>query len=335
VTRSWRDKLPRVLIGGLLIAVVVAIVLEVETEKDVGGTTPADIPSTTLESRTFVVGQGPRDVVFDGEKLWVAETEFGTVTSHGLDGQRLDTADVGGSPGTLVTGAGFIWALDDEDGSVTQLDPSANILRKFQVGVEPLGMEFLGDHLWITDPERGSVSQISLQGGLTTQLEIAGSPGAITRTPEQVLVVDGEFQTVTGIDPGGEVVGTFKYPAEIELDGFSYVPGVPTAFLSTPNALWIAFSNLGQVMRLTPAGTYTGLARIPTGLVSMAWVDDELWVASTDAGSITRISSDGTLLETHSIGGSPAAITYDGENAWVVDDQKNGLIMLLQTDSTP
>jgi hypothetical protein len=88
-------------------------------------------------------------------------------------------------------------------------------------------------------------------------------------------------------------------------------------------------------MRLTPAGTYSGLTRIPTGRLSLAWSGSELWVASADAGSITRISSIGTIIATHNIGGEPTAVTHDGENGWVVDDDKNALIKLTPVESIP
>ena len=106
----------------MVVALGVSLVVEIVSNEDVGGAPADDEPAPTIESRTYVIGQDPMDVIFNGELLWVAETGFGTVTSYGLEGQRLDTADVGGRPANLATGAGFVWALDAEDGSVTQLD---------------------------------------------------------------------------------------------------------------------------------------------------------------------------------------------------------------------
>jgi len=218
---------------------------------------------------------------------------------------------------------------------VTQLDTDANVVRKFQVGLEPTGLVFLGDHLWVSDPIRGSVSKISLQGALAQLLEIGVSPGAITKTPEQVLVVDGETLTVTGIDPGGNVVGSFEYPDQIDIGDFEHIPGDPTAFLSTPDALWIAFGGIGQVMRLTPAGKFSGLTRVPTGPLALAWNGNELWVVSTDAATLTRISGTGTIVATHDIGGHPTSIAHDGNHGWVTDDEKNVLIQLMPVELAP
>ncbi len=330
ILRSKQGKIPLMLIAGILVTLSAVIVWEVESKKDLNVTDPSvHDPAINIASRNYVTGDGPQDVIFDGERLWVAETKLGTVSSYGRDGQRLETANVGGSPASLVSGAGFIWALDKKDGSVTQLDSAANIMRKFQVGIEPFGIEFLLDHLWVTDPLRRSVSQISVQGGLINQLELEGSPRVMTKTPEQILVVDGDSHKVIGIDHGGDIVGSFDYPSRIALDGFDHRPGEPAAILSTPEAVWIAFSGIGQVIRLTPSGTYVSITRIPTGPLSLAWVIGELWVVSADAGTITRISSDGTIRITHDIGGSPVAIAHDGENAWVVDDEKNELTVFL------
>jgi|GEM_PF-2146429 hypothetical protein len=333
--RGWRSKLPRVFIAGIATVAAIAIISEMVSERDVGGELIVDVPTPTIESRSWAVGQEPTGVIFDGERLWVAETGFGSVTSYGLEGQRLDTADVGGQPAVLASGAGFVWALDADDGSVTQLDADANVVRKFQVGLEPAGLIFLGDHLWVSDPIRGSVSKISLQGALAQLLEIGVSPGAITKTPEQVLVVDGDTLTVTGIDPGGNIVGSFEYPDQIDIGDFEHVPGTPTAFLSIPDALWIAFGGIGQVMRLTPAGTFSGLTRVPTGPLALAWSGSELWVVSTDAATITRISSTGTIIATHDIGGSPTGIAHDGEHGWVTDSEKNVLIRFTPVELVP
>jgi hypothetical protein len=228
----------------------------------------------------------------------------------------------------LAAGGGFVWALDADDGSVTQLDNNAEVLRHFQIGDQPVGMEFFGQHLWVTDPGRHSLSKITLQGGLARLLEVGVSPGAITKTPEQVLIADGDSPTVTGFDAAGEIVGSFDYPGSLDIGGLTHVPGTPTAFLSTPESLWIAFGDIGQVMRLTPAGTYSGLTRVPTGPLSLAWGGDELWVASADAGSVTRISRDGEIIATHMLGGKPAGIAHDGEHAWIVDEDSNVLVML-------
>ena len=333
--REWRSKLPRVLIAGIAIIAAIAIVSEISSDRDVGGELIVEVPTPAIESKSWAVGQEPTGVIFDGERLWVAETGFGTVTSYGLEGQRLNTADVGGQPAVLASGRGFVWALDTGDGSVTQLDADANVVRKFQVGLDPTGLVFFGDHLWVSDPIRGSVSKISLQGALAQLLEIGVSPGAITKTPEQVLVIDDETLTVTGIDQDGNLVGSFEYPDQIDIGDFEHIPGPPTAFLSTSDALWIAFGGIGQVMRLTPAGNFSGLTRVPTGHLGLAWNGNELWVVSTDAATITRISGTGTIVETHDIGGHPTSIAHDGNHGWVTDDEKDVLIQFTPIDLVP
>jgi len=312
----------------MAVVAALAVISEIVSDRDEGGTPVEADPVPEIESESFVIGHDPRDVIFDGEKLWVAETGFGTVTSYGLEGQRLDSADVDGQPARLAAGAGFVWALDADDGSVTQLDNNAEVLRHFQIGDQPAGMEFFGEHLWVTDPGRHSLSKITLQGGLARLLEVDVSPGAITKTPEQVLIADGDSPIVTGFDAGGDLIGSFEYPDLLDVGGLEHVPGAPTDFLSTPESLWIAFGEIGQVMRLTPAGTYSGLTRVPTGPLSLAWSGNELWVASADAGSVTRISGDGEIVATHMLGGKPTGIAHDGERAWIVDEDKNTLVML-------
>jgi hypothetical protein len=180
----------------------------------------------------------------------------------------------------------------------------------------------------VTDPSRQSVSQYSTQGALVEQLDIGVSPRAITKTPEQVLVADGDMLTVTGIDTNAKIVGSFTYPETLEVTGSEHAPGPPSAFLSTPDDLWIAFGNIGQVMRLAPSGTYLGLTRVPTGPLSLAWSGSELWAASADAGTVTRISGDGAIIATHDVGGRLTGIAHDGERGWVVDEDKDLLVML-------
>ena len=100
--RRWWGRLPRLIIGMMVVALVFAVVAEVVSGENGSGPEVDQQPVPTIESRTYAIGQEPSAVFFDGERLWVAETGFGTVTSYGLDGQRLDTADVGGRPATLT-----------------------------------------------------------------------------------------------------------------------------------------------------------------------------------------------------------------------------------------
>ena len=72
IARGWRSKLPRLLIAGMAFVAAVAIVSEIESKRDVGGAPVNDEPVPIIESRTWVVGQDPMDVIFDGEKLCAA-----------------------------------------------------------------------------------------------------------------------------------------------------------------------------------------------------------------------------------------------------------------------
>ena len=77
-------------------------------------------PSMVPSWGSFRVGNGPVDILFDGESIWVANAGDDTVTQLSLLGLHLGTYRVGDGPVALAFDGQSIWVANLEDSTLTR-----------------------------------------------------------------------------------------------------------------------------------------------------------------------------------------------------------------------
>src|SRR6266478_5923144 len=102
---------------------------------------------------SYVVGQGPYQLAFDGANVWTANKTDGTVTKlRASDGQVLFTVPAGSYPHGIVFDGHEIWVANEVTGTLTKLRlTDGAILGTARVGQNPQQLAFDGVSIWVTN----------------------------------------------------------------------------------------------------------------------------------------------------------------------------------------
>jgi serine/threonine protein kinase len=265
-------------------------------------------------SRSFVVGNKPQAVVFDGASIWVSNTADNTVTKLAAsDGTIRGTFTVGAGPDGLAFDGAHIWVANSSGNNVTELRASDGaVLGTFSVGHHPNGTAFDGANIWVVNEFSASVTKLSAANGAVLGTFSVGPSGC---HPQWVLF-DGQSVWVSNLYGGavvqirpsdGTILNTFPAgsgPAQMAFDGSN---------------IWIA-DNIGNTVTELRAKDGAIMGTFPVGSYPVGIVFDgkSIWVSNAGSGSVSKLrASNGSLLGTFPVGREPQLMGFDGTNVWV------------------
>lgn len=115
---------------------------------------------------TFPTGATPVGVAFDGDNMWVANSDDDTVTKlRASDGETLGTFAVGNTPRALAFDGANIWVGTTSGLTKVRASDGFN-LGTFAPGGGPADLAFDGTHIWATRPFSGSVTKLRASDGV-------------------------------------------------------------------------------------------------------------------------------------------------------------------------
>jgi glutamine cyclotransferase len=256
---------------------------------------------------SFKVGKQPYGVAFDGENIWSANYEDGTVSEvRASDGANLGTFQVGGNPIGIAFDGANMWVTDNGSNTVTKLRASdGKSLGTFQVGNEPWWLAFDGENLWVANFGDGTVTKLRASDGKS--LGTFNTNGAIAVAFDGTYVwVSTYAGYVTRLKKDGSNAGSFKVgsrPIGIAFDGAN---------------IWVANNEGTSVTKLRAKdGATLGTFLYGGAPYGVAFDGTNIWVTGSP-NVVEYRASDGAVIDAVQIpNSSTAGIAFDGADIWV------------------
>ena len=207
-------------------------------------------PPTSVES--FPVGRIPRDIIFDGRYVWVANTITGQVTKiHPTDG-LMGVYEVGVKPVDLLYDGKHLWVANDGNDTIVKLDANGQVLLTVPVE-QPGAMAFDGRDLWVTN-----TGFPVIPGSTVTKLDANGRQLGVFRTgsnPSDILYAAGSIWVANALSDFN-VTGTNLTKLSTDgLDLGAYHAGIDPQALAFDGAnLWTLNRVKNTVSRLSARG---------------------------------------------------------------------------------
>jgi hypothetical protein len=198
------------------------------------------------------------------------------------------------------------------------------LLGATPVGAGPVAVESDGTDLWVPGLGTGSVSRVrGSDGRLLETWTGATSPVGIVVALGRVFVT-AAFGNGPGklymIDPS-QAAGAVTTVAT-NLGGFTEM----AAFDGTH--IWVANLN-NAVSIVTPAATVPWtVTNVSTGFLGPAGIlydGGNVWVTDYFAGTLLKLNAAGAVLQTVTVGGTPAIPVFDGANIWIPNPPGNSV----------
>ncbi len=259
------------------------------------------------------VGHNPQGLVFDGQSIWVANINDGTVQAvDSQTGLAAAPIAVGGAPIALAFDGQLIWVVNFA-GMVQTIDPKTNqvVGEPIPVGQEPRALAFDGRQMWIANAADGTVQaiEVSTRSLSGDPIEVGSQPAALAFGWTRVWVANFGDDTVQAVDPvTHRAVG----------DPITVGAG-PSALAFAGSQLWVVNSTANGVQAIDPA-TNQVKAMIPVGVGpnGLLYDGERLWVVIGSDDTISIIDPVTNSLTGHvRVGRGPVALAFDGAKIWV------------------
>ena len=290
-------------------------------------------PGDTGVLRSVTLSSTPRDIVFDGQDLWVANMSGSNVSRvRASDGRVMQTWTGATGAIAVVVAAGKIFIAGNLGGgtqgkiySINPEAPSAGAVTLFEpdIGFAPLAITFDGVNLW-TANSTGSISRVSVVNGLDSTFTGFGSPDDILWDGSNLWLADGGDNTLKRVDPSNGTV----------LESISGFGGANKLLFDGTN-IWVSNFSANNVMVVRAVGGLRGtvLATITgnslDGPYGMAFDGERVLVCNFNNNSVSLFkAADLTPLGNMSTGANshPEAARSDGVNFWIVRPTLNDVV---------
>lgn len=123
-------------------------------------------PRTGEVGPTVDVGSGPIGLAFDGERIWVAASEEGTVSRlDAVSGNRAGPpVRVGRGPVAVAITEGTVWVANQDDRTVSRIDAATGELvgRPISLGTRPRGVGTGLGSLWVAGTDPGAAVRVGV-----------------------------------------------------------------------------------------------------------------------------------------------------------------------------
>ncbi len=264
---------------------------------------------------SFKVGKKPYAVAFDGDNIWSANYEDGTVTKlRASDGENLGTFPVGANPDVVAFDGANIWVGNYGDGVTKLRARDGKNLGNFATGKGPFGLAFDGNNIWVGNSYDGTVTKLRASDGKNLGTFNIGGANALAFDGTYVWVTGGN--TVTRLKQDGASAGTFK------------VGSKPTGIAFDGANMWVANNSGASVTKLRAKdGSNLGTFKLGgDSPYAVAFDGKNIWVTGSPDMIVLR-ASDGTVVDVFHDppGSSTAGIAFDGANIWVAATYNNAV----------
>ena len=256
---------------------------------------PVPVAATRDSSRA---GQWVRGMAFDGEAIWVANGDDGTVTKLALDGGELGTFHVGRGSSDLAFDGDAIWVANRLDDTVTKLALNGEKLDTFSVGWDPGALVFDGEVIWVSHRD-DTVTILARDGKELGIFPVGRHAAAMAFDGEAIWMADADHDSVTKLTPDGRAIGTFpvgREPHGLAFDGKS---------------VWVANSADGTVTRLALDGSELDTFPIGRWPSDLAFDGETIWVTIADNNTVIKLAPDGSELHAFPVGSWPGNLAFD------------------------
>ncbi len=134
-----------------------------------------DAPSpASVES--FHVGRIPRDVIFDGRHIWVANMGSDSVSKLDLDGQLIAEFPAGSLPQALAFDGSNLW-VTTATGDVLKLSTDGETLSRLNVGGILTSAVFDGGQLWVANIGNDTIVKLDADGQVLLTVPVVTGAG--------------------------------------------------------------------------------------------------------------------------------------------------------------
>lgn len=225
----------------------------------VGNTNPGTLfqidptqPQGMVTTVTNSLGGSSAGIVFDGQRIFIANSGIGTGTTGSvsiltLNPLTINTVSSGfNRPSGEIYDGTSVWVADDGDNTLKKLDSTGNVISTVAVGFTPGVPGFDGTNIWVPNLNFGNISIVRAKGVLAGTV-IATLSGNGMNGPNQAAF-DGERIIVT--NHGGDSVSLWK------ASDFSVIGVFPLGAGSAPSGVcsdglnfWIVLGGPGKLAR--------------------------------------------------------------------------------------
>lgn len=274
------------------------------------------------------VGQLPEGVASDGEDLWVAGNNNGTISQvHASNGKPLGTWTGAAGANRVLCAMGKVFAIGSQ-GVLFQLDPSqppgSVTVVSSSLGLAR-GIAYDGQRIWVSCSD-GLVSIVALNPTSVTNVGGFASPKGIVFDGANIWITDtnpGDTGKLIKLDSSGSILQS------VDVGIAPYFPAFDGTNIWVPNDI----SNTVTVVRATGSFAGTVLATLAgNGLadpIEAAFDGERILVTDYlgdrvslwKAADLTPIGTFSTGTTTH-----PYGVCSDGLNFWITFYLANKLV---------
>jgi DNA-binding beta-propeller fold protein YncE len=200
------------------------------------------------------LGQGPKGIAFDGQRIWTANNSgFGTGSisiinpSNTLPWPVINITQGFNAPHDILFDGSNMWVTDDtslgSQGAVKKLDSTGAIIQTISIEGDPGHMAFDGTNIWVPSSDGDTVTVIrAATGTVIATLSGNGLFGPF------VAAFDGERVLIT--NPIANRVSLWRASDLTPLGSFDTGSGSePTGVCSDGINFWITLRGAGKVAR--------------------------------------------------------------------------------------
>lgn len=290
-------------------------------------------PGDTAVLRAVSIGTTPRDIMFDGQDLWVANSVSDSVSRvRASDGRVMQTWTGADGAIAVTAAAGKIFIAANlgpgVPGKIYSINPEAPLAGAVTVfetdlGASPLQMTFDGVNLWTANAS-GSISRVNAANALDSSLTGFSSPSDILWDGANLWVSDGGDNKLKRVDPSNGSV----------LENIS-VGGSANKLLFDGLNIWVSNFSSQDITIVRATGGLRGsvLATLSgnglDGPYGMAFDGERVLVCNYNNNSVSLFkATDVTPIGNLSTGANshPEAARSDGVNFWIVRTSLNDIV---------
>ena len=190
----------------------------------------------------------------------------------------------------------------------------------------PNGLAWDGNYLWLLGGHYDTFYKISTDGSVISYF-----------TPAEPGEKNGNGAAFDGTNLWGIFLESTSSPGEVYeyTTSGTYVssflcPGIWHFGMTWDgNNLWISCPGSQMIYEMSTEGTVLSSFSIShTGVGDMAWNGTHLFYTAKEDKLIVEVTTDGTVVDTYDVSGissgmRPTALTFDGNNFWVSDQESN------------
>ena len=269
---------------------------------------------------TIPVGGGPTDVAVDGNVVWVANYDDGTLTRIDAGTRKGRPVEVGENPLALAVGEGALWVADAFH-RLDRLDPGTGKRRgePRPLSRDPEDVAVGGGAVWLANNLPGTVTRLDAR-----TLRVSKGPIEVGQAPVKIAVGEGSAWVV---NEGSRTVTRIDADSAQRVGDPVAVGAAPSGIAVGAGSVWVANSQSDTVTRIDaktgkvqgrPIGVGGGPSAVAVG-------SGHVWVTNSDDDSVTRIDAQSAkpVGDPIAVGDSPSAVSVGAGAVWVVNSGSN------------